>query len=233
MSIQSSINQMLGNVGLLANTFQFQNQIKKTEEISSQVSRLNEQRAKLEADKEKFKTESDEERAKLGKEKSDIKDYADLTMRQINDAWKGVSPQQLEQSGLVDLWSDNAYAAGNAMASNVAQQRVDAERQKRINQVEALKKAMNGHSWSNFKLVHSRGTRKIVDEEAVIKICKEAGIDPFVKSKLAGITELTKRIGKDKINGLIGPYINMQAGSVVLVPRNDPREEATIKKEGE
>ena len=54
-----------------------------------------------------------------------------------------MSPQQLEQSGLVDLWSDNAYAAGNAMASNVAQQRVDAERQKRINQVEALKKAMN------------------------------------------------------------------------------------------
>ena len=144
MSIQSSINQMLGNVGLLANTFQFQNQIKKTEEISSQVAQLNEQRAKLEADKAKFQTESDKERAKLRKEKSDIKDYADLTMRQINDAWKGVSPQQLEQPGFVDLWwGDNAYDAGNAMASNVAQQRVDAERQKRINQVEALKKAMN------------------------------------------------------------------------------------------
>ena len=143
MSIQSSINQMLGNVGLLANTFQFQNQIKKTEEISSQVAQLNEQRAKLEADKAKFQIESDEERAKLGKEKSDIKDYADLTKKEINELWEGVSPQQLEQSGLVDLWSDNAYAAGNAMASNVAQQRVDAERQKRINQVEALKKAMN------------------------------------------------------------------------------------------
>lgn len=97
----------------------------------------------------------------------------------------------------------------------------------------ALKKAKNGHSWSNFKLVHSRGTRKIVDEEAVIRICKEAGIDPFTESKLAGITELTKRIGKDKINSLIGPYINIQAGSVVLVPKNDPREEAIIKKEGE
>lgn len=140
MSIQSSINQMLGNVGLLANTFQFQNQIKKTEDISSQFGRLNEQRAKLEADKAKFQTESDEERAKLGKEKSDIKDYADLTMRQINDAWKGVSPQQLEQSGLVDLWGLNPYAVGNDMASNAAQQRVDAERQRK-NQFEALKKA--------------------------------------------------------------------------------------------
>ena len=60
----------------------------------------------------------------------------------------------------------------------------------------ALKKAMKGHNWSNFKLVHSRGSRKITDEEAVIKICKEAGIDPFTERKLAGITELTKRIGK-------------------------------------
>ena len=140
MSIQSSINQMLGNVGLLANTFQFQNQIKKTEEISSQVAQLNEQRAKLEADKAKFQTESDAERAKLGKEKSDIKDYADLTKREINELWECLSPKQLDPHE-VDLWSDNAYAAGNAMASNVAQQRVDAERQERINQVEALQKA--------------------------------------------------------------------------------------------
>ena len=140
MSIQSSINQMLGNVGLLANTFQFQNQIKKTEEISSQVAQLNEQRAKLEADRAKFKTESDEERTKLGKERSDIKDYADLTKREINELWEGVSPNQ-HNPYEVDLWSDNAYAAGNAMASNVAQQRVDAERQKRVNQVEALQKA--------------------------------------------------------------------------------------------
>ena len=142
MSIQSSINQMLGNVGLLANTFQFQNQIKKTEEISSQVSQLNEQRAKLEADKAKFQTESDEERSKLKKERSDIKDYADLTKREINELWEGVSPNKHDPYE-VDLWSDNAYAAGNAMASNVAQQRVDAERQKRVNQVEALQKAFN------------------------------------------------------------------------------------------
>ena len=142
MSIQSSINQMLGNVGLLANTFQFQNQIKKTEEISSQVAQLNEQRAKLEADKANFQKDSDEERSKLKKERSDIKDYADLTKREINELWEGVSPNKHDPYE-VDLWSDNAYAAGNAMASNVAQQRVDAERQKRINQVEALKKAMN------------------------------------------------------------------------------------------
>ena len=140
MSIQSSINQMLGNVGLLANTFQFQNQIKKTEEISSRFGRLNKERERLEADKAKYQAELDEERSEFRKEKSDFEKQADLTKREISALWKGVSPQH-KQLGVVDLWGLNPYAAGNDMASNVAQQRVDAERQRRINQAEALQKA--------------------------------------------------------------------------------------------
>ena len=97
----------------------------------------------------------------------------------------------------------------------------------------ALKKALNGHKWSNLKLVHSKGSRKITNEDAVVKVCEEAGIDPYGVRKVAGITELTKRIGKDKVNGLIGDYITMQAGSIVLVPKNDPREEVTIIEEGD
>ena len=97
----------------------------------------------------------------------------------------------------------------------------------------ALKKAMNGHKWSNFKLVQSKGSRKIVDEDAVVKVCEATGIDPYAPRKVAGITELTKRIGKDKLNELIGPYIAMQAGSIVLVPKTDSREEVTIIEEGD
>lgn len=97
----------------------------------------------------------------------------------------------------------------------------------------AVKKAINGHKWSNFKLVHSKGSRKITDEEAVIKICKDAGFDPYAPQKVAGITELTKRLGKDKINGFIGDYIAMQVGSIVLVPNTDTREEVTILEEGD
>jgi len=97
----------------------------------------------------------------------------------------------------------------------------------------ALKKAINGHKWSNFKLVHSKGSRKITNEEAVIKACEEVKIDPYAPKKVAGITELTKRIGKDKISSLIGAFITMQAGSIVLVPKTDPREEATIIEEGD
>ena len=134
MSIQSSINQMLGNVGLLANTFQFQKQINKTEDISSQVAQLNEQRAQLEADKEKFQTESDAERAniekkrnRLSKDRNNFESYVAFTEDKIDKLWKqGFNP----------------YAAGNSMAFNMAQQRVDAEREnKRKNQFENLQKA--------------------------------------------------------------------------------------------
>jgi len=97
----------------------------------------------------------------------------------------------------------------------------------------AIKKALNGHRWSRYKLVHTKGSRKITDEEGVIKACEKEGIDPYAPKKVAGITELTKRIGKNKVDALIGAYINIQLGSLVLVPKTDPREEATIIEEGD
>ena len=141
MSIQSSINQMLGNVGLLANTFQFQKQINKTEDISSQVAQLNEQKAQLEADKAKFKTDSDKERAKLIKDRGILEGYADFNKLRMNAMLKGV-PLTHPDASKFDSWSGNIYDLGNAIASNVAQQRVDAEREnKRKNQFDALQKA--------------------------------------------------------------------------------------------
>ena len=136
MSIQSSINQMLGNVGLLANTFQFQNQIKKTEEISSRFGNLNKERERLEADKAKYQAEFDEERAKLKKEKNDFKRYSAFTKRKIEHFWENMYMAHPEY-----LLGNNPYAAGNDMAANVAQQRVEAEQEKRKNQVDALQKA--------------------------------------------------------------------------------------------
>ena len=139
MSIQSSINQMLGNVGLLANTFQFQKQINKTEDISSQVAQLNEQRAQLEADKEKFKTESDTEKSNLKMKKSVLDKYSYYTKRKINAMLKGVPPTHPD-AGKFDTWSGNIYDLGNDMAFDMAKQRVDAER-KRKSQFEELQKA--------------------------------------------------------------------------------------------
>ena len=139
MSIQSSINQMLGNVGLLANTFQFQKQINKTEDISSQVAQLNEQRAQLEADKEKFKTESNAEKSNLKFKKGVLDKYTYYTKRKINAMLKGVSPSDPD-AGKFDQWNGNIYDLGNGMAFDMAKQRVDAER-KRKSQFEELQKA--------------------------------------------------------------------------------------------
>lgn len=96
----------------------------------------------------------------------------------------------------------------------------------------ALKKALNGHKWKGLKLVKGKATRKIVNEEAVIKICEERGINPYSAQKLAGITELTKKLGgKKEFNELVGPYIEVQEAQPALVAESDPREEIKIDKE--
>lgn len=96
----------------------------------------------------------------------------------------------------------------------------------------ALKKALNGFKWKGLKLVKGKATRKISDEESVIKICEKHGIDAYSAKKLAGITELTKRFGKQQFNELIGPFIVIQEAQPTLVSESDPREEIIIEKEG-
>ena len=97
----------------------------------------------------------------------------------------------------------------------------------------ALKRAMKGHKWKGFKLVHAKVQRKIGDEEAVIKVLKDNGFDPYANQKIATITELTKRLGKEKFKELVNPYITIQEGSILLVPEADIREEAKIINEGD
>ena len=98
----------------------------------------------------------------------------------------------------------------------------------------ATKKAQEGYKWPGFKLVRSKVTRKISNEEQVAKILKENGIEPYGSASLLGITELTRKLGKAKFNELIGPFITIQEGSLVLVSNSDIREEVTIEhKEAE
>lgn len=97
----------------------------------------------------------------------------------------------------------------------------------------ALKRAMKGHKWKGFKLVHAKVQRKIGDEEAVIKVLKDNGFDPYANQKIATITELTKRLGKGKFKELVNPYITIQEGSILLVPEADIREETKIINEGD
>ncbi len=92
----------------------------------------------------------------------------------------------------------------------------------------AIEKAKSGHKWKGLKLVPSKISRKISDEEKVKKILEECGINPNSPGKLLGITEIQKKLGKEKFKELISPYVVLQESALILVPESDPREEVVV-----
>ena len=96
-----------------------------------------------------------------------------------------------------------------------------------------LKKALGGYRYEGYKLVHSRVTRKISDEAKVGEILTEAGYEPYAQRKLLGITELTRKLGKDRFKELVSPYVVYQEGAISLVPVSDPREEIKTNNQEE
>ena len=93
-----------------------------------------------------------------------------------------------------------------------------------------IKKAQEGHKFKGYKLVPSKVTRKIINEEKVKEILENNGISPLNPGKLLGITEITKKLGKEKFKELISPYVELVESSLILVPESDPRKEAVINK---
>ena len=93
----------------------------------------------------------------------------------------------------------------------------------------ALKQAMKGEQFPNYKLVEGRRVRKFSDEAKVAAIVSEAGYDPYAK-KLLGITEMTKQLGRRKFEELLGNYVIKPHGKPVLVPESDKRTAFTTAK---
>ena len=87
----------------------------------------------------------------------------------------------------------------------------------------ALNQALAGVKFPGFKLVEGRSNRKYADEAAVAKVVSEAGYDPW-EQKLAGITEMTKRLGgKKNFEELLKGLLIKPEGKPVLVPKDDER----------
>ena len=102
----------------------------------------------------------------------------------------------------------------------------------------ALSQALAGEHYEGWKVVEGVSRRKIEDQAAAQTILSEAGYESedFLKpAELKGITELTKLVGKKKLEELIGEYIIKPEGKPVLVPSTDKRPELTraedLKKE--
>ena len=96
----------------------------------------------------------------------------------------------------------------------------------------ALKEALHGHEWKDWKLVAGRSVRRYVDEEAVAEAVSRAGYEPYEK-KLLGITAMTAALGKKQFSEIIekAGLIEKPAGKPVLVPVSDKRPALNTAKE--
>lgn len=81
----------------------------------------------------------------------------------------------------------------------------------------ALNCAKAGKEWHGFKL-SARSTRKIINEEAVVKMLNSINIEPYeTTTKLKTLTNIEKELGKKKTEELIGAYITKVQGKESLV----------------
>lgn len=87
----------------------------------------------------------------------------------------------------------------------------------------ALAEALSGKQYENYKLVEGRSVRKYTSESDVVKAVRGAGYDPYEK-KVLGITAMTKLLGKQKFDDLLGSFIEKPAGRPTLVPMSDKRQ---------
>ena len=89
-----------------------------------------------------------------------------------------------------------------------------------------LEQAKNGRKFVGYKLVHGKSNRLYGDPLAVENVLKKKGItDIYTEPKLVGITELNKRIGKNKFSELVEPLLIKPEGKPTLVPNADKRPE--------
>lgn len=94
----------------------------------------------------------------------------------------------------------------------------------------ALEQAVRGKQWPGWKVVEGRSNRKYSDERAVAQVVKNAGYNPY-DEKIMGITNMTKMLGKEKFNELLGDFVERPQGKPTLVTEDDKRPEMNTAKE--
>ena len=89
----------------------------------------------------------------------------------------------------------------------------------------ALKAALEGEIIPGWKVVEGKAARKITNEKDVINVMNTLGYESnqYLNTKLKGITDLEKLIGKKDFNNLLGDFITIPAGKPTLVIETDKR----------
>lgn len=89
----------------------------------------------------------------------------------------------------------------------------------------ATAELLAGGEVPGLKLVAGRSTRYISDEVEAVKLLAEAGVpaEMYQTTKLAGITELGRNLGKKRFEELLGDLIERKEGKPTLAMSDDPR----------
>lgn len=84
-----------------------------------------------------------------------------------------------------------------------------------------------GKKWPGYKIVEGRTIRKISDQFAALDALINAGFDQeeVTTTKLKGITDLEKTLGKSQFNQLLGDLVVKPQGAPTLVKESDRRPE--------
>lgn len=90
-----------------------------------------------------------------------------------------------------------------------------------------FKKATSGEKIEGFKLVEGQSRRRWTDEEKVQELLKSEGYpeDSYNVTKLKGISDIEKLVGKKSFPAMFEGLIIKPQGSPILVPESDKRPE--------
>lgn len=86
----------------------------------------------------------------------------------------------------------------------------------------ALVRAMQGEKFPGYKLVAGRSVRKFSSEADACLAIKAAGFNPYI-TKMKGLTELQKEMGKKAFEEACGGLLIKPQGKPALVPETDKR----------
>lgn len=93
----------------------------------------------------------------------------------------------------------------------------------------ALQSALSGTRYRGFKVVEGRSVRKYTNDADVAAIVEKEGFDPY-DYKVKGVPAMTKLLGRERFNKLLGDKIVKPQGKPVLVPVSDKRPEFSTAK---
>jgi len=89
-----------------------------------------------------------------------------------------------------------------------------------------LSEALAGKSWQGYKLVEGRSVRSIKNEQAAKDALLADGytLEDVTNSKLKGLGDLEKLVGKKRLPEVLGALIVKPQGKPTLAPESDPRQ---------